>query len=110
MFYQSVISESPAKFKDQILQFLNAFDNVVFLDSNSGASGEIPFTATRYDYIAAAGIITEIRGGENSLDHLRQFLQENRQKGNWIFGYLSYDVKNSLEALTSENPAHVEFP
>ena len=31
-------------------------------------------------------------------------------KGHYIFGYLSYDLKNSFEALTSENPDKLNFP
>jgi para-aminobenzoate synthetase component 1 len=31
-------------------------------------------------------------------------------KGNYIFGYLCYDLKNSFEALTSANPDQLNFP
>jgi para-aminobenzoate synthetase component 1 len=31
-------------------------------------------------------------------------------QGNYIFGHLSYDLKNSFEALTSANPDHLHFP
>jgi len=31
-------------------------------------------------------------------------------KGHYIFGYLSYDLKNSFEALASENPEKLNFP
>jgi para-aminobenzoate synthetase component 1 len=32
------------------------------------------------------------------------------KKGNYIFGYLCYDLKNSFEALTSANPDQLNFP
>src|SRR4030095_3799684 len=110
MFYQSVIRENPAIFKDQILQFLDFFDDAVFLDSHSGSPGQIPLTGTRYDYIAAAGVTAEITGDHNGIESLRQFIQGNQQKGNWIFGFVSYDMKNHLESLTSNNPVLIEFP
>lgn len=31
-------------------------------------------------------------------------------KGRYIFAYLTYDLKNSFEALTSENPDKLQFP
>jgi para-aminobenzoate synthetase component 1 len=34
----------------------------------------------------------------------------NRNKGNYIFGYLSFDVKNAFENLSSNNPDLLAFP
>ena len=39
---------------------------------------------------------------------VQDFLAVNQ--GNYIFGHLSYDLKNSFEALTSENPDKLNFP
>lgn len=55
-------------------------------------------------------------GGENYLifkngvdfDQFQQFLDTWKNK--FIYGYVSYDVKNSIEKLFSENPDQLEFP
>jgi len=42
------------------------------------------------------------------LNELQDFL--NLHKGQYIFGYLSFDVKNAFENLDSTNPDDLEFP
>ena len=42
------------------------------------------------------------------LNELQDFL--NLHKGQYIFGYLSFDVKNTFENLDSTNPDDLEFP
>jgi para-aminobenzoate synthetase component 1 len=44
---------------------------------------------------------------ENGFCSLKKFHQENND---WLFGFFSYDLKNQLENLTSENPDFIEFP
>lgn len=41
-------------------------------------------------------------------DELQQFITTH--KGKFIYGYLTYDVKNSIEQLTSYNSDHLHFP
>lgn len=47
---------------------------------------------------------------EQSIDFnaLQAFITAH--KGKFIYGYLSYDVKNSIEQLTSSNTDHLHFP
>lgn len=44
----------------------------------------------------------------NDLDRLDHFLNENR--GCYIFGYLTYDLKNQIEKLESNNSSRIDFP
>jgi para-aminobenzoate synthetase component 1 len=44
---------------------------------------------------------------DTPLDELFAFHQEHQD---WLFGHLSYDLKNDLEELKSENPDHLAFP
>jgi para-aminobenzoate synthetase component I len=59
--------------------------------------------------VLGVGLTAELK-----LDHkfdqtlVQDFFSSNA--GNYIFGYLSYDLKNSFEALTSENPDKLNFP
>jgi para-aminobenzoate synthetase component 1 len=45
---------------------------------------------------------------KNKLKECSTFIEEN--KGEYIFGFLSYDAKNQIELLSSENPSRIEFP
>ena len=38
------------------------------------------------------------------------FLDEQNLSDKWLFGYLGYDLKNTLENLQSQNPAFITFP
>ncbi len=47
------------------------------------------------------------RPGNLNLPLTNAFIQKH---DDWIFGHLSYDLKNELEELTSANPDKVDFP
>lgn len=62
-------------------------------------------------YLLAWDFREDIRwdAGTFSADELQAFL--DKHKGNYVFGFLSYDCKNNLERnLVSENPDPVDFP
>jgi para-aminobenzoate synthetase component 1 len=48
-----------------------------------------------------------VREGD-ALEHLDLFVEQH--KGNYIFGYLSYDLKNQLEKLSSNNKSFFDLP
>lgn len=66
------------------------------------------YTDDEYEYILAYGCRDELNTGNDGLNQLQAFI--NRNKGKWMFGVISYDVKNEIEQLTSKNPAHVSMP
>ena len=45
-----------------------------------------------------------IESSENSFDKLSELLKENND---WIYGYFSYDLKNEIEQLESNNPSSI---
>ena len=47
------------------------------------------------------------QNSNNALEELSQFKNEAKKT---IYGLLSYDLKNEVEKLSSENIAHIEFP
>ncbi len=110
MLYSAVIRGNPEQYKLQVLKFACTFENTVMLDSNSNIAGPIPYTGKRYNYIAAAGIADEIRAEKNCLEQLEAFIRKHEGTGQWIFGCLSYDLKNEIEDLESENPDAFGFP
>ena len=79
------------------------FDNVVWLDSN-GHNQKF----SNYDAVLAVDAFTSIQ-----TDYYSAFsdLKEYQTITNdWIFGYLSYDLKNDVEHLKSSNYDNLEFP
>lgn len=61
-----------------------------------------------YEYIMAYGCHDELKTGNDGLNMLQSFI--DRYKGKWMFGVISYDVKNEIEKLSSKNPEHVSMP
>ncbi len=45
--------------------------------------------------------------GQNPFSQLKSFYEKNND---WLFGFLSYDLKNDVEELNSNNPDRVGFP
>ncbi|MDP1746380.1 MAG: chorismate-binding protein, partial [Bacteroidota bacterium] len=59
--------------------------------------------------IIALGCTQEliINKAENTLEQLQRFYD---QRKGWLFGYLTYDLKNEIEELHSENTDELSFP
>lgn len=61
-----------------------------------------------FDKIIAVGFVSElIVHNQDSFESLKQY---QHRVHDWIFGYLSYDLKNELEELSSENIDLLKFP
>ena len=90
-------------FKSQIRIWAQQFDDVVWLDSNNYEQAY-----SNYDAVLAVDAFTGIQ-----TDYLQGFekLKEYQTLVNdWIFGYLTFDLKNDVEALKSTNFDGLEFP
>ncbi len=77
-----------------------------YLDSNSYQG----FIGSDYDCLLAVGIASElVKNTElGAFDALKSFVDE---KQDWLFGYLTYDLKNDVEPrLTSNNFDCIGFP
>jgi para-aminobenzoate synthetase component 1 len=61
----------------------------------------------RSEMIVAVGSIDEIIPAENSFETLNRFQKE---KNDWLFGFFSYDLKNEVETLSSENFDGIGLP
>lgn len=96
------ISHFP-NFKNQLLHWANQHREVVFLDSNSYQQHY-----SSYDFVLAVDAFTSIKtDSENAFQDLFQYQSQTKD---WIFGYLSYDLKNDTEALKSNNFDGLDFP
>ncbi len=95
--------EDVTSFKNQLLIWAQQYDDVVWLDSNNY---ERNFSS--YDAVLAVEAFTSIQTDyEEGFEKLKEY---QKATGDWIFGYLSYDLKNDIEDLKSENPDGLGFP
>jgi para-aminobenzoate synthetase component I len=80
-------------------------DHVAFLNSNNGANDS--FSA--FESLLAVGAINQICPGLHSdaFQELKDFSDKHKD---WLFGFLSYDLKNQLENLSSIHDDGVGMP
>jgi para-aminobenzoate synthetase component 1 len=96
------ISE-PKLLKKQLLIWSQQFREIVFMDSN-----DYPQQYSNYDCVLAVDAFTSIKTDSyNAFEGLKQYQQTTKD---WIFGYLSYDLKNDVEPLQSNNFDGLDFP
>ena len=79
------------------------FDDVVWLDSNHHKD-----QYSNYDAVLAVDAFTAIRTDYfEAFERLKEYQTVTKD---WIFGYLTYDLKNTTEQLKSDNFDGLEFP
>jgi para-aminobenzoate synthetase component 1 len=86
--------------KKKMLSWANRFNIFCFLDNQ-----DYSIQPHQYECLLAAGTTQYISSG--SLKDLDGFLERNR---NWIFGHLSYDLKNSIHHFQSDKEDKIGFP
>ncbi|WP_299122514.1 anthranilate synthase component I family protein [uncultured Winogradskyella sp.] len=91
------------KFKQDLLCWSQQFDDVVWLDSNSHKS-----KYNCYDAVLAVDAFTALK--TDYFDAFESLSEYQKSTKDWIFGYLTYDLKNTTEQLTSENFDGLDFP
>ncbi|MFM9989089.1 anthranilate synthase component I family protein [Flavobacterium sp.] len=95
--------QDPILFKKQLIAWGNQFREIVFLDSNN-----YPQQYSSYDCVLAVDAFTSIKTDYyNAFEDLKQYQSQTRD---WLFGYLSYDLKNDTEDLISKNQDGLHFP
>lgn len=99
--YKSI--ENSADFKIKLMHWANQFREVIFLDSNA-----YPQHYTTFDFALATDAFTSIKTDfHQAFNDLKEYQNQTKD---WIFGYLSYDLKNDLERLQSQNFDGLQFP
>ena len=94
---------NPEQFKQQLLTWSQQFREVVYLDSNSHTQ-----QYSNFDCVLAVDAFTSLKTDfQNAFDDLKQYQQTTKD---WLFGYLTYDLKNDIEELKSANFDGLNFP
>ena len=92
-----------SEFKSKLLVWAQQFKTAVWLDSNNYQQKHSSF-----DAVLAVDAVSEIECSyTNAFQQLKTYQTE---VNDYIFGYLSYDLKNAIEDLTSSNYDGLHFP
>ena len=89
--------------KLQVLNWVNQFSTCCLLDNH-----KYDFSHHRYECLIAAGSLRSVtaQAGE-AFEQLQSFI--NKEK-DWVFGHLSYELKNEIEDLHSDGSDSIQFP
>ena len=89
------------KLLNALLNISSNLDFISILYSNlSKDEISLPQDYITYDLIAGIGSLGILKSNENSFNKLNAFQTKH---SDWLFGCLSYDLKNEVEALESNN-------
>jgi len=96
-----VLADYP-DFTDRLLEATKAFEHASILLSNSYSD-----QYGKYELLAAFGANQIVEKKENSFEELKKNIL---QQPKWLFGHLSYELKNEVEVLSSQHSAKFQFP
>ena len=89
-------------FTNQLLIWSQKFDDVVWLDSNNYSQEH-----SSYDAVLAVDAFTSLQTDYfQAFEKLKEYQTITKD---WIFGYLTYDLKNDVEDLQSKNHDGLHF-
>ncbi|WP_299049928.1 anthranilate synthase component I family protein [uncultured Polaribacter sp.] len=90
-------------FKHNLLCWSQEFENIIWLDSN-----QYKQQYSNFDCALAADDFTSIKTDyQNAFEKLKEYQEVTKD---YIFGYITYDVKNDVEQLSSSNFDGLNFP
>ncbi len=105
--------------KQKVLNWTQRFNTFCFLDNHQYQTE--PHTV---ECLLAAGVKRQLKAAPgNALEQLQRFIADTSrsdgdprnvgagcQTGGWLFGHLSYDLKNEIEELSSSHIDRINFP
>lgn len=80
------------------------FSTCCFLNSNHYTHDKY----SRFNQVLALGVADETFG--NGADDLSELKRFSNKYNDWLFGFLTYDLKNQIECLQSHNPDGIDMP
>jgi para-aminobenzoate synthetase component 1 len=92
---------NPSDLSRLLLSKSKEVDYISILDSNTQITHpELPADYINYDLLAGVDAIEVLEVNMDAFNSLRAFHLKHQD---WLFGYLSYDLKNEVEQLNSKN-------
>jgi para-aminobenzoate synthetase component 1 len=98
--------EFSSEHKNRLIQWASLHKPCCILDSHSQNNLDYPQGFT-YDLIIGVESIEELFSNKNSFEKLKSLHNKHQD---WLLGYLSYDLKNELEAVSSSNEDYHNIP
>jgi para-aminobenzoate synthetase component 1 len=93
-------------FKKKAIQWANQQEVCLVLDNNESINA---FGLHHIKFAMACGVKSSITGNnQNDFEKIKQFKLQNQNE--YVFGYFTYDLKNQLENLQSNNFDGIQFP
>lgn len=92
--------------KKQVLEWAHQQSEVLcYLDSNQYQEDQY----SGYEALLGVGVERELKleVATNAFGELKTFAAQEKE---WLFGHLNYDLKNTVEVLTSKNADQLAFP
>src|SRR5205809_863382 len=97
-----------SRMRQQILQLTSKYTHFSVLDSCAHVDFEN--NPVNYKLIAGFGLHKFVSCDKNWLNEMDAFVSDESNNRYWKFGFLSYDLKNEIEHLSSTNPDAINFP
>ena len=91
--------------KNKLLYWSKKFEEVVWLDSNDKNNFS---NSSKYTAILAVDAFTALK--TDSYQAFKKLEDYQTNTNDWLFGYLTYDLKNDIEFLKSSNFDGLHFP
>ena len=91
--------------RTQCFNWASKHSYYVWLDSN-----QYPASNAEFEWCLAVGVQDEIKISPSQLVNIKDLQAFVNSKKDWLFGYLSYDLKNAFECLKSTNSDYLQFP
>lgn len=85
--------------RGKLLAFSRQFQTCFFYDSNAEQNPALPMSHRSYDILLGIGKKQVVALAQNNVFNDLEAFQNKHQT--WLFGYLTYDLKNEIEALNS---------
>ncbi|QNH64113.1 aminodeoxychorismate synthase component I [Hymenobacter sediminicola] len=96
------LSSLPSDFRARALRWAAGFVHCAYLEPNN-----LPYPQGPFEHIL--GVADDAANAPRTLDQLRPWLLRSSASAPAL-GFLTYDVKNEIEALTSQNVSGLEWP
>lgn len=100
---KSFLLEDKKSFKSNLLNWSENFAEAVWLDSN-----DYPQKTSQFEAVLATEAFTAVK--TDYVDAFARLKEYQELTADWLFGYLSYDLKNDVEDLSSNNFDGLFFP
>ena len=91
------------EFKQQLFEYFSMCKHFIFLDSNNYKND----VYSNYEFIAARGAHKYINPESERFETLKREIEKHKD---WLFGLLSYELKNETEDLYSKNADNLKLP